>query len=72
MKFLREKDVTTLINYPTPIHLQKVYGHLGYAEGSFPKSEEAAKEIISLPMYPSLKEDEAMYVAKCIREFYGL
>ena len=72
MKYLREKDVGTLINYPTPIHLQKVYKHLGYEEGSFPKSEEAAKEIISLPIYPSLKEDEVIYVAKCIREFYGL
>jgi len=71
MGFLRDSGVATLINYPTPIHLQKVYSHLGYADGSFPRSEEASKEIISLPIYPSLKEDEVIYVAKRIREFYG-
>jgi len=70
--YLKERGVTTLIHYPTPIHLQKAYEHLGHKKGSFPNSETAAEEIISLPMYPSLKEDEVMYVSKCIREYYGL
>jgi dTDP-4-amino-4,6-dideoxygalactose transaminase len=72
MKYLREKDVSTLIHYPTPIHLQNVYNHLGYKERTFPNAETCAKEIISLPMYPSLTQDEVMYVSKCIREFYGM
>ncbi len=72
MKYLKEKGVTTLIHYPTPIHLQTVYKHLGYKEGAFPNAEKAAKEIISLPIYPSMKEDEVIYVSRCIREFYGM
>ena len=70
-KYLNEKHVSTLIHYPTPIHLQKVYKHLGYKKGSFPKAEEVTNEIISLPMYPSLKQDEVLYVCRCIREFFG-
>ncbi|MCX8023107.1 MAG: DegT/DnrJ/EryC1/StrS family aminotransferase [Syntrophorhabdaceae bacterium] len=72
MEFLRKRGVTTLIHYPTPIHLQRVYDHLGYKRGAFPNAEKAAEEILSLPMYPSLTEDEVMYVASSIREFYGL
>ena len=72
MGYLKEKNVSTLIHYPTPIHLQGVYSHLGYVEGAFPNAEASAKEIMSLPMYPSLTEDEVIYVSKCIREFYGM
>ncbi len=70
-QYLSDHGVSTLIHYPTPIHLQKVYQSLGYKNGSFPNAESLAKEIISLPMYPTLKEDEVTYVAQCIREFYG-
>lgn len=72
IRYLREKGVATLIHYPTPIHLQGVYNRLGYKEGSFPNAERAAEEIISLPIYPSLREDEVVYVSRCIREFYGM
>jgi len=72
MEYLKEKGISTLIHYPTPIHLQQVYEHLGHKKGAFPNSETAAEEIISLPMYPSLKEDEVLYVSKCIREYYGM
>jgi len=72
MRYLKEKDVSTLIHYPTPIHLQGVYRQLGYSEGAFPRAESCAKEIISLPIYPSLTEDEVVYVSACIREFYGM
>lgn len=72
MRFLSQKGVTTLIHYPTPIHLQKVYGYLGYERGSLPKAEEIQGQILSLPMYPTIKEDEIMYVTNAIREFYGV
>jgi dTDP-4-amino-4,6-dideoxygalactose transaminase len=72
MGYLKEKGISTLIHYPTPIHLQQVYEHLGHKKGTFPNSETAAEEIISLPMYPSLREDEVVYVSKCIREYYGI
>ncbi len=69
-KYLSECGVTTLIHYPTPIHLQKVYRSLGLRIGSFPIAESVAKEIISLPMYPSLTEEEIVYICRCIRKFY--
>jgi len=70
MKYLADKGVTTLIHYPTPIHLQGAYRFLGYERGSFPEAETAAEEIISLPMYPSLTEEEVGYVCDAIRTFY--
>jgi len=71
MRYLSEQGVSTLIHYPTPIHMQKVYKHLGYKHGDFPNAEKVVKEIISLPMYPSLKEDEVLYICGRIRAFYG-
>jgi dTDP-4-amino-4,6-dideoxygalactose transaminase len=70
-QYLSDHSVSTLIHYPTPIHLQKVYQSLGYKKGSFPNAESTAQEIISLPMYPSLTQDEILYVCECIRKFYG-
>lgn len=70
-RYLDDRGVSTLIHYPVPIHLQKVYQSLGYAIGSFPNAELSAQEIISLPMYPTLKEDEILYICACIRSFYG-
>ena len=57
---LRENDIFVNISYPWPIHTMTAYQYLGYAEGSLPRTEAAAKEIFSLPMYPSLS-DEAVY-----------
>lgn len=70
MKFLEENGVSTLVHYPTPIHLQGAYRHLGHSEGDFPVSEEVSREIMSLPIYPSLSQDSIMYISKCIRDFY--
>jgi dTDP-4-amino-4,6-dideoxygalactose transaminase len=70
-KYLAEKGVTALIHYPIPIHLQKVYRDLGYGKGSFPEAERAAGEILSLPMYPSLTDDEVLHVCRTIAAFYG-
>jgi dTDP-4-amino-4,6-dideoxygalactose transaminase len=67
---LKTRGVSTLIHYPTPIHLQEVYKNLGYSRGDFPHAERAAEEILSLPMYPGLREDEACYVCDTIKAFY--
>ncbi len=72
IRHLEGDGISTLIHYPIPIHLQKVYRELGYEKGSFPHAEKAAREIISLPMYPSLKDDEVHYVCESIRKFYGM
>ena len=69
MAFLRERGIGTAIHYPMPIHLQPAYrGQLG-DEGSLPETEKAAREIVSLPMYPELSAEEVRTVAQAIREF---
>jgi dTDP-4-amino-4,6-dideoxygalactose transaminase len=72
MEYLASKGIATLIHYPTPIHLQDVYKSLGYEKGSFPNAERVSDEIVSLPLYPSLAEEEVKYVCDCIRGFYGV
>lgn len=69
LDFLQEKGVSCVIHYPIPVHLQKAYRHLGCAEGSFPVAERAAREIVSLPMFPELTEEQIGYVCHGIREF---
>jgi dTDP-4-amino-4,6-dideoxygalactose transaminase len=66
MEVLPEKGVHTLIHYPIPIHLQEAYRGLGYKKGDFPVAEECCEQILSLPMYPELREDEIEYVVKAI------
>lgn len=63
MKKLADKGVRTLIHYPIPVHLQEAYKDLGYKKGDFPISEKCCEEILSLPMYPELSEEEIRYVA---------
>jgi dTDP-4-amino-4,6-dideoxygalactose transaminase len=60
-RHLTEAGIGTGIHYPIPLHLQKAYARLGYAEGDFPISENLSREILSLPMYPQI-------AAECQRE----
>lgn len=66
---LASKGISTGIHYPIPVHLQKAYSSLGFGEGDYPITEKASKEILSLPMYPELKEEEISSVAEAIKEF---
>jgi dTDP-4-amino-4,6-dideoxygalactose transaminase len=66
---LKERGVSAGIHYPVPIHLQPAYSELGYSAGSFPVSEQAAHEILSLPMYAELTEGQIEHVAEAVREF---
>jgi len=69
--FLKERGIGTMVYYPVPLHLQPIYAHLGVPEGSLPEAERAAKEVLSLPIYPELTEEQVQTVANTIREFYG-
>lgn len=68
---LDSKGVATGLHYPVPLHLQEVCAGLGYKEGDFPVAEQAAQEILSLPMFPELSREQVEYVCRCIRDFYG-
>jgi dTDP-4-amino-4,6-dideoxygalactose transaminase len=68
--FLKEKEVGTEVYYPLPMHLQNCYRDLGHQKGSFPLSEQAAEEVMSLPIYPELTEAQQTYVVEMIAEFY--
>ncbi len=68
-KYLRDNGVPTLIHYPIPVHKQKAYIDAGYKGWSFPVTERLAGRILSLPVYPELKEEEIDYICSRIREF---
>jgi dTDP-4-amino-4,6-dideoxygalactose transaminase len=68
--FLKEQGIETMVYYPLPLHVQPVFKDLGYKEGDFPEAEKAAKEAISLPMFPELKKEQIEYVVKNIVKFY--
>jgi dTDP-4-amino-4,6-dideoxygalactose transaminase len=69
IKYLENKSVNTMIHYPVPIHLQKAYNGLGYKKGSLPIAEKSAKEIVSLPIFPQLKERELLSIVELINRF---
>ena len=64
---LAEAGVATGVHYPTPVHLQPAYAHLGYTKGSLPHAEEYAATCLSLPMYAELTADMQQYVADQLR-----
>jgi dTDP-4-amino-4,6-dideoxygalactose transaminase len=65
---LRERGVGTLVHYPIPLHLQPVFASLGGRPGDLPVAEQATSEILSLPLYPELREEQARRVVKAVRE----
>jgi dTDP-4-amino-4,6-dideoxygalactose transaminase len=70
-KRLADEDIASGVHYPIPLHLQPAYGHLGYARGDFPVSEQLAESILSLPCYPELGGSDIDRVIDTVRDFYG-
>jgi len=68
-EYLKSKGIGTGLHYPMPLHLQKAYEYLGYKEGDFPVAEECAKQILSLPMFPELTQEEIEKVVSEIKTF---
>ena len=64
---LRKKDISSVIYYPVPLHLQNALKFLGYHKGDFPVAEKTAKRVLSLPMYPELEESAIHKIAQIIR-----
>lgn len=69
-EYLSRQGIGTLIHYPTPPHLQKAYAHLNYREGDFPVAEELANTLLSLPVWPGMKEGQVEFVAEKIGSFF--
>jgi dTDP-4-amino-4,6-dideoxygalactose transaminase len=69
--FLSSRKIGSEIYYPLPLHLQESLRSLGYKPGDFPVSEQAANEVLALPIFPELREDEQEVVVEAIHNFYS-
>ena len=63
---LRAEGIQTGIHYPVPVHLQPAHADLGYRAGDFPNAERAAGEVLSLPLYPELTDDQVRTIARAV------
>jgi dTDP-4-amino-4,6-dideoxygalactose transaminase len=70
-KFLADRKIGSEIYYPLPLHLQPVFSYLGLKAGDLPVSEQAAREVLALPMFPELAETEIRWVVESIADFYS-
>ncbi len=69
--FLSERGVGSEIYYPIPLHLQNCFSYLGYAAGDLPEAEQAALDVLALPIFAELEPDEQQHVVESIAEFYS-
>ena len=68
--YLKSKEIDSGTYYPSPLHLEEAYRYLGYEPGDFPEAERACKEVLSLPVFPELTDQQLAHVAGSIRTFY--
>ncbi len=68
---LKTKGIGTEVYYPVPLHRQECLHALGYQEGDFPEAERACRELLALPVYPELNEDQQHYVVQAVREWFA-
>jgi dTDP-4-amino-4,6-dideoxygalactose transaminase len=71
-KHLTDAGIGTGIHYPIPVHMQKAYAAVGWKKGDFPETEEAAEQILSLPMFPGLRAEEQQRTVSAIMEFASI
>jgi dTDP-4-amino-4,6-dideoxygalactose transaminase len=70
-QFLSERKIGSEVYYPLPLHLQPAFSYLGLKAGDFPVAERAAEEVLALPMFPELSENEIRRVVESIADFYS-
>lgn len=69
---LQAKGISTGIHYPIALPNLKAYKRLNHSQGDFPQATKASREILSLPMFPELEEEQIRYIAQCVKGFFGL
>jgi len=69
VKHLNDSGVATGLFYPNPLAYQPVYAHLGYKEGDLPNTEKACSEVINLPVFPEMTDEQVDYVIETINSF---
>lgn len=69
IEYLNSFEIGTIIHYPIPPHLQKAYEYLGHKKGDFPIAEKYADEVLSLPMYNGMLDEELDYVIDKLNKF---
>ncbi len=70
-KALADEGVQSGVHYPVPVHLQPAYADLGYGPGAFPEAEAAARQVLSLPLYPELSLQDLSQVADAVKKVVG-
>jgi|HubBroStandDraft_6_1064221.scaffolds.fasta_scaffold60269_2 dTDP-4-amino-4,6-dideoxygalactose transaminase len=70
-KALLEEGIQTAVHYAEPVHVQPAYSDLGYARGAFPEAEQAAGEVLSLPMYPEMTDEQIQQVGQAFDRIFA-
>jgi dTDP-4-amino-4,6-dideoxygalactose transaminase len=65
---LKDNGIASVVYYPIPLHLQEALKFMGHREGDFPAAEQAAREVLSLPIYPELDKDDIYFTSEIIRK----
>jgi dTDP-4-amino-4,6-dideoxygalactose transaminase len=68
---LQSRGIGTEIYYPLSLHQQECFQDLGYGAADFPRSSDAARQTLALPIYPELTAEQKQYVVRCIADFYA-
>jgi dTDP-4-amino-4,6-dideoxygalactose transaminase len=71
LRCLNDEGIGAGIHYPVPVHLQPAFRHLGYGPGDFPVAEAAARQLLSLPLYPQITQEQQVRVADAVRRALG-
>ncbi len=69
-KFLADRGIETGVHYPIPLHLQPAFRSLGYKAGDFPVAERIGEEVLSLPIFPEMTEQQFEHVCRSIKDFF--